>query len=221
MIVHTFFLTSQIGPGSLINQYAAWSAADSNNAKQGLDLSELVVSTLRYIIMSSVAGGLLGWVLGIAVARNKVPLFIKHRWMIELLGADKGNVVFATVLTAPKYATGKDSGDFAVLIQGYIRDCFFAPDGKLHYLAFRSSKATLVKLGDEALNVFSGAAGKPPGKPGNADNSAGSPLLLEGNNVLMVRYERLPAGGVSSEADIQELEQAVAEADKSGETSTS
>jgi hypothetical protein len=213
LIVHTAFLALPIGPRTLIDHYVNWSATTSDKtAPPQWSLSILVFRALVYTMVAAFSGGGLGFVLGKVVAKWRWSIFIKHRWMTELLGADKGNIVYARALTMPKFETGEEQGDHAVFVEGYIRDCFFAADGTLLYLAFSSSQIRLVKLSDAALAAVSGTAGAPSEAPGKSTGR----LLLEGRNVLMAQYERVLAANVSSPSDLEKLNQAADEDNGNG-----
>jgi hypothetical protein len=212
LIVHTVFMALPDWPGLLIDQYSNQPAAGTAGSAAVQPLSRLIFLALIYVIVSACLGGLLGLGLGKAVAKRRWPIFIKHRWMIDLLGADKGNVVYARVLTTPKYVTEKDSGDHGIFVEGYISDCFFAADGTLLYLAFGSSQTKLLKVDDAAFAAVSGTAATPLG----AVSKGNGRLLLEGRNILMVRYQPSPAAGVSSEADLAKLAKAAEEDDDGG-----
>jgi hypothetical protein len=214
LIVHTAFMAIPGGPGLLIDRYAEWSARSTSGMPQPRPLSTLVFLGLFYIIVSALTGGLMGLRLGKSVAKGHWPIFIKHRWMTELLGASQGNVIYAHVLTTPKYMIDKESGDHGIFVEGYISDCFFASDGTLLYLAFGSSVSRLVKLRDEAFAAVSGSSGALIDPAAND----GGRLLLEGRNVMMVRYERVAAGGVSSESDLRKLGRATDEDESDGAT---
>jgi hypothetical protein len=207
LIVHTVFMALPGWPGVLIDQYANQPVSATNGPAVVRSLSHLIFLALVYVILSACVGGLMGLALGKAVAKRRWPIFIKHRWMVDLLGADKGNVVYARVLTSPKYVVEKDSGDHGIFVEGYISDCFFAADGTLLYLAFGSSQTKLIKLDNAAFAAVSGSGTAPLG----AASKGNGRLLLEGRNVMMVRYQPSPAAGVSSEADLAKLAQAAEE----------
>ncbi len=206
LTVHTLFFASPFDPGLLIDQFANW-YVPGKTAEGSIKLSSLVSRTLFYSMASAFVGGLAGFGLGKAVAGRLWLIFLKHRWMVEVLGSPGGSAVYARVLTISKYATGKDPGDFAILIEGYMRDVFFASDGTVIYLTFISYQTNLVKLEEPAF----GAAWKPVSISPGPSAKAGGALVLERPNILMVQYEPLASVGVSSTSDLQKLSDAISD----------
>jgi hypothetical protein len=218
LIVHWIFTLpyiAPIGPGQLLERGIAWyHAADGNAQSPPHELSLIVSAALRYFIVSALVGGGFGIALGLAVAKWHFRIFIKHRWMVEFIGARKGNAVYARVLMTPEYSAGKEAGDAAIFVEGTIRDCFFAADGTLLYLAFTDFKTKSVRLDAFSFNTDTantGTAGNEEASrtdlPATASVGDGR-LILEGRHVAMVRYEPIPARGVSSQADLDRIKRA-------------
>lgn len=202
LIVHTAFLAAPWGPRMLIDLYS--DAAHLTVAADGWQppahwVSFLALCSLGYIVVSGSVGGGLGWALGKMVAKRRWPIFVKHRWMISLLGAGQGAAVYGRALTTTKATTGKESGDFALLVEGYIRDCYFAADGTLLYLVFADFNQRLIKLDDAG---FSGTAGEIPAATGVPN---GGLLVLEGSNIAYAQYDRIEQSGVGSDADLDKI----------------
>lgn len=68
----------------------------------------------------------IGFLLGTAVQKWHIGFFIKQRWMVVLIGGGRREPVFARALTTPTYSVAEQDGEFAISIEGAVRDCCYA-----------------------------------------------------------------------------------------------
>jgi hypothetical protein len=194
LIVHCGFSLQpypRVNPGMLLTRYVDWYQAAFNATPPAVfGLPPIISTALLYFIVSAVAGAVLGFLLGKAVQWWNIRFFIKHRWMVDLIGRSRGKGIYARAVTTPAYSKAREDGDFAIVVEGTVRDCYFAADGTLLYLVFTSFNEHVVRLGEPLFHSVSAAGGR------TGDTTTGDgPLVLEGRHVSMVRYERFSVGG--------------------------
>jgi membrane protein YqaA with SNARE-associated domain len=204
VVVH--FLLASIWRGFSVAQiYVDYAGVTSTPARGALAIEkvhEAVLLSLGYCLISSILGSVAGFVLGRAVrsraAREQAPggrrlrdwahrrwraliqLFVKHRWMIDLLPTN-AEVVHARVVLKDNISFVDKDKKYPVIIEGVVRDCFFDSNGTLLYIVFRTFKEVKVRPARapymDVLTEFVGAEG--------VDH-----LSIEGKNVAMARYYR-------------------------------
>jgi hypothetical protein len=91
----------------------------------------------------------IGFLLGTAVQQWHIGFFIRHRWMVVLIGGGRREPVFARALTTPIYSVAEQDGEFAISIEGAVRDCCYAADRTLLYLAFTIFHRLVQAAGEE------------------------------------------------------------------------
>lgn len=110
LVVHWAFTlphVASVDPSRLVESYMSWYQREpAPTLPPTHDLAAILSLTLRYFLVTAVIGGALGVVLGLVVARWHFRVFIKHRWMVEIIGAWRGNADYARVLTTPEYSMG-------------------------------------------------------------------------------------------------------------------
>jgi hypothetical protein len=199
ILVHTLanlFGVRGYNVSAVLEQFDEWQ-------RSGGPLRGVITTALTYTTGAAFVGGLLGLLLGKLVQRRRSRFFIKHRWMVDLLPGRDGAVIFARALTTPSYTVGRDQGDFASLIEGPVRDVYFASDGTLLYIVFSSFQERAVKLG---MPLFDGPAKSGGGASGGRDHSG--QLVLEGRHVVMVQYERVGASKLTQPDALTRIEAA-------------
>jgi hypothetical protein len=217
VIVHFLFTlvpSGWVNPGSLLERYVDWNRLDATTAARGL--RPIVSAALFYFLASSIVGGCFGYLLGKAVQRWPVRFFIKHQWMVALISGGEREAIFARALTTRTYSMPDEKGDFAIVIEGTVRDCFFAADGTLLYLVFTTYQEKVVLLdGNPLLDpaTRSGEQTFAAVRTGAASLEGGR-LVLEGRNVAMVQYfDRRDASRVSSQDARARIARAIEEED--------
>lgn len=192
LLVHLVFAliwTESFSLGGLFADFAG--NADDTPSPQS------VLYALGYLSVSAMAGFALGLIFGVVVRWKRVKFFVKHRWMLGLARASDGNAVYVRALTMPSFSQGGGRSDGAVMIEGTIRDCYFAADGTLLYLVFNSFVEATVDLASPPFldRPPRAPASMPPVSPGTLPEMIDQ-LVLEGRHVAAVRYELVPTAGL-------------------------
>ncbi len=184
--------------GALSVDYARNAAAQAAGATQAAaDLPRAVLDALAYVSGSAVAGFPFGLLFGFLVRWKRPKFFVKHRWMLGLAGASGDNAVYVRALTAPAFSRGKKLGDGAIMVEGTIRDCYFAADGTLLYLVFSSFVEAAVDLTSPPfLDRPPRAVATVPLVQSGTSLGAMDHLILEGRHVAAARYEFVPTTGL-------------------------
>jgi hypothetical protein len=181
---------------SILESFGEWQT-------NSMPLRNVITTTLTYTTVAALAGALFGFLVGTLVQRWRLPFLIKHRWMMDLLPGRDGAVIFARALTTPSYAVGRDAGDFAILIEGSVRDVYFASDGTLLHIVFTSFQERGIKLGMPMFDE--------PSAPGavttvaHLDPGRSDQLVLEGRHIAMVQYDRLPGGKITMDSALERI----------------
>jgi hypothetical protein len=157
----------------------------------------------------AVAGFAPGWLLGQLVRRGRVAFFVKHRWMLALVGTRRHQLVYGHVLLNSTFDAGDKKGDSAVTIEGILSDTYFAADGTLLYLVFSSYTEAHVSLATPPYLGIKKTQWPPDGKNDNPEQ-----LVIEGKSIAMAEYQRLPVEKVAEKSGLDRLEQAVDEDDR-------
>jgi len=160
--------------------------------------------SLSYFLITSLIGSAVGYLMGREVSKGgRWRFFAKHRWMLDLTGMDKGDTLYARVVLNQKYAIDKETGDYFVVIEGFLRDTYFAADGTLLYLVFTSFTELRVPISTPPYIGTLIQAGQ------RNDSGQIDQLVVEGRQIGMARYRRLPLGMATEHLD--QLEAAVSE----------
>jgi len=212
LVVHWVFAalpTSNLNPANLVNEFLVFGNLDTSNKLGPSALgTDVVFWSLTYFCISAGIGGLLGLNLGLAVRRWKWSFFVKHRWMLMLVGLSDLDTIYAYAVLAQSFSQGKkgetDPGDGATVIEGWVRDSYFASDGSLLYLVFSDFQDSKVNLTQNHwLRSLSYGDRR-------AKEKSHRRLVLEGRRVAFVQYyERVPTPPPS------EIQKAIAESDTS------
>jgi hypothetical protein len=159
---------------------------------------------LAYCLVTALAGLAPGWLLGQFVRLGRLTFFVKHKWMLDLIGRRKRHVFYGRVLLSPIFATGDSKGQSAITIEGILSDTYFAADGTLLYLVFRNFTETPVSLATAPY-----LAGKNAHWPNASEDNR--QLVVEGKWITMAQYERLPVQGATRQDAEPKMEQALKE----------
>jgi hypothetical protein len=212
LVVHWVFAvlpSSNLNPANLVNDYVVYANLQASD-KLGPNAPEidLVFWSLTYFCISAGIGGLLGLNLGLSVRRWKWSFFVKHRWMLMLVGLSDLDTIYAYAVLTESFSQGKKGdnapGDGTTVIEGWVRDSYFASDGSLLYLVFSDFQDSKVNLAQNHwLRSLSHGDRRVTEKSHRR-------LVLEGRRVAFVQYyERVPAPPPS------DIQKAIAESDAS------
>jgi hypothetical protein len=151
-----------------------------------------LVNSFLYFFVTSAAGFVGGLFLGRGVRRRESwRFFAKHPWMLELPNVGENNWVFARVLLKHKFSVTENPDDekpveYMIGIEGILRNAYFDANGTLIYLVFRNFTEVKVPLkAPPYVGVFVLAGERTA--PTRDDQ-----LLVEGREIAMARYFRLP-----------------------------
>jgi len=99
---------------------------------------------------------------------------------------DKEDTVYARVLLEHKFSIKDEPAEYMIVIEGVLQDSYFAADGTLLYLVFRRFTELKIPLVNPPyLGTLI--------EVGERDGSMGiDQLVIEGREVAMARYHRLP-----------------------------
>jgi hypothetical protein len=150
-----------------------------------------LIFSLSYFFFAAVIGFLPGLLLGHWVRQRKfwwTSFFVKHRWMLDLIPGRAVGSVSARALLKDRFPVGQDRNAKGqpVVVEGVVRDIFFAADGKLLYLVFDSIRPSNIP---EHGSCFDGLSLQSAGDA-TEDRPIADQLVVEGDRVQMVRYYR-------------------------------
>ncbi|HEX4408264.1 MAG TPA: hypothetical protein VH206_05780 [Xanthobacteraceae bacterium] len=168
---------------------------------------------LVYFFVAAIVGFIPGYALGWGVRRYRLTFFAKHRWMLDLLGTRRGDVVYARVLLAPNFVPDGADGAHAIALEGILFDSYFSAEGKLLYLVFR-------KCVEEKIPLRS------PPYVSKFENVLKLDLtetqdrfIVEGQSIAMAHYLRVPGKKIREDESIEKILQQVREDERNAESS--
>jgi|GEM_PF-3760597 hypothetical protein len=164
----------------------------------------LLIRSLGYFLVAALAGFVPGFFLGRRVRRGGIwRVFAKHRWMLDLAGADEEDIIYARVLLNHKFQMSGVPSEHMLIVEGILRDSYFAADGTLLYLVFRQFTELKASLEDPPYLGTLSLAGE------HKASSESGQLVIEGREVAMARYQRVPLRMVVKDADLDKIEAAL------------
>lgn len=151
-----------------------------------------------YFLLTAVVGFVPGYWLGVQVRKRRLEFFAKHRWMLDLVGVRKGDVVYARALLTSQFDDAV--GPCAIVLEGILYDSFFQADGTLLYLAFSNFKEAR-----HALDSPPYIGGQLEVWPASTPRFEHDRLLVEGRSISMVRYRRFPGEAISQQSAVDRI----------------
>ena len=153
---------------------------------------------LAYFFVTSAVGFGGGIFLGRHVrSGGKWELFAKHRWMLALTRMGEEDTVYARVLLKQDHLKDDKGGEYALILEGILRDSYFAADGTLLYLMFDDFAERKTSLENPPYLGGPFQIEKRERTEQGVDQ-----LVVEGREIAMARYQRVPldkaAAGVRS-----------------------
>ncbi len=156
-------------------------------------IRNVLIFSLSYFLIAAGVGFYPGFVLGSWIQARRyrwTTFFVKHRWMLDLIQADKAPFVTARAVLKDKFTTKEnDTTQHPLVIRGLLRDSYFGADGKLLYLVFQSF---VVLMPDGSQSDYLKGLGSIDRPTAAEDKAPTEQLLLEGDRIETVRFSRRP-----------------------------
>jgi hypothetical protein len=85
-----------------------------------------------YVVVTAIAGGLLGWLIATAVIRGALPRLGKHKWIYAVMNASREGIVTAYVVTTTA------ANNRVLMYRGVLKEFYLTLDGNLTYVVLAS-----------------------------------------------------------------------------------
>ena len=180
-VVHDAYVSTQNGVG-IVRRYYSWLPIAAFGVFYILGLSALAFWAGRYV--------------GKAVIIGPLRMFARHKWIYEIIYVSRHEQanVQAHVMTHIRQ-------DGRVLMyRGYLEEFYFAPDGSISYLLLNKCHRLYLHLNERSPETSPDQHILPLANSESAEKGFKPFLMIEGEDIANVVFERRPSVGIADTA---------------------
>jgi hypothetical protein len=177
-------------------------------------ITRRVPYVVAYIVLTAIAGLLVGWGVGWLIVQGFLPFLATHKWINVVIRSMNEGLVTAYVMTTIV------ENNRILMYKGVLAEFYLSPDGKFTYIVLKTCSRYYMKLEDAApitstqLQLFDERKERPEG--------SWEYLLIDGMNIANILFDpspqivESPAGEQALEAALNLLRAATAEIRSTG-----